>query len=233
MKHFLYLSTTALFLLPVSAFADHLTKPSAQAAASAPVFSWAGAYAGAHGGFASFKPRHVDVLDASYNTNPTVDGGVFGVMGGYNLQSGNIVFGGEGDFGFGTHSLQTDGAINDYTKFTMPINGHLRARLGYALGQTLFFVAGGVSFAKFKNDDIDANFGSFSQARVGSTIGAGVEHAVTKNWIVRAEYLYDRFGSKTSNINYRGAVVTVEDRPYDVSLKPDMHTVRAALIYKF
>jgi outer membrane immunogenic protein len=228
----LLLAATALTALSVSAFAADLPKRSAPAAAPAPVFSWAGAYVGAHGGFASFKPRHVDVLDASYNANPTVDGGVFGVMGGYNLQSGNIVYGGEGDFGFGTHSKQTNGAINDYTKFAMPMNGHLRARLGYALGQTLFFVAGGVSFAQFKNDDIDANYGSFSQARMGWTIGAGVEHAVTKNWIVRAEYLYDRFGSKTSNISY-SAVVTVEERPYDVRLKPDMHTVRAALIYKF
>uniref|UniRef100_UPI0013D5B791 outer membrane protein n=1 Tax=Klebsiella pneumoniae TaxID=573 RepID=UPI0013D5B791 len=38
---------------------------------------------------------------------------------------------------------------------------------------------------------------SANQTRVGWTLGAGVEYAITQNWTVRGEYLYANYGSKT------------------------------------
>jgi outer membrane immunogenic protein len=38
---------------------------------------------------------------------------------------------------------------------------------------------------------------SASQTRVGSTVGGGVEYKFTRNWSVKAEYLYIDFGSSS------------------------------------
>jgi outer membrane immunogenic protein len=226
--HSILLASVSFIVLSGVAIAADLPSKTKPAAFStpAPAFTWAGAYVGVHGGFASFKPNYTDTQDAP--TNPSVNGGVFGAVAGYNVQSGALVYGVDGDFGFGTNRKLSNTAVNTFSKFTMPLNGHLRGRLGYALGQTLFFVAGGAAFAAFKVDDIDPGYGKFTQSRVGWTVGAGVEQALTNNWIVRGEYLYDRFGGQTSNISH-----TSPSSAYDAHIKPGMHTVRAALVYKF
>lgn len=223
------LASASILVINGAALAADLPSKTKPAPFVAPVFTWSGAYVGIHGGLTAFKPNYTEADCAECATNPSVTGGVFGGLAGYNIQSGNLVYGVEGDFGFGTHSKTSDTADNNYSKFTMPWNGHLRARLGYAMGQTLFFVAAGAAFAEFKVDDTEVNYGQFRQTRTGWTIGAGVEQALTNNWIVRAEYLYDRFGSKSSTtINSSD-----NDKSYSARIKPSAHTARVALIYKF
>lgn len=228
-KHILLASASIIAINGATLAADLPSKTKPAPFVAAPAFSWAGLYVGAHGGFASFKPNYTEPAASQYDTNPSVTGGVFGALAGYNFQSANIVWGGEADFGFGTHSKLSNTASNNYSKFTMPWNGHLRARLGYAMGETLFFVAAGAAFAQFNTDDIQAYYGHFNQTRVGWTVGAGVEHAITKNWIARVEYLYDSYAGKTSLVPFDGG----KGSSYDANIKPDMHTVRAALVYKF
>lgn len=217
------LASTSTLIIGGAAFAADLPSKTGLAPFVTPAFTWSGVYGGVHGGFASLKPRY---LENGTSANPSVTGASIGGLAGYNVQSGALVWGVEGDFGFGAHSKLGD---NDYSKFTMPWNAHVRARLGYSIGQTMFFVAGGAAFAQFKVDDIRAGFGNFSQTRTGWTVGVGVEHALTANWIVRGEYLFDRYASKTSRIAFDAG----KGSPYDARIKPDVHTVRAALLYKF
>ena len=57
--------------------------------------------------------------------------------------------------------------------------------------------------------------------RVGWTLGAGVEYAVTQNWTVKAEYSYYNFGTRTLGPTYAGTV------------RSDAHTVKLGVNYLF
>jgi outer membrane immunogenic protein len=226
------LATTALSLMSFGALAADLPAR-VPALAPAPVFvvaapAWAGFYVGAHAGYAVTKPRYTEA-DADFNTNPKMDGFVFGPYAGYNFQSGSVVFGIEADASFGSlkAGANPNNPDNNYSAFDQKWSGNVRARLGYAFGSALLYVAGGVAFADIKVDDVEADWGSASKTHVGWTIGAGVDYAFTSNWIARAEYLYSDFGRDTFNIAFEGIP------NYDASVKPQSHTFRVGIAYKF
>ena len=56
---------------------------------------------------------------------------------------------------------------------------------------------------------------------MGFTVGAGIDMKATENLVLRAEYLYDDYGSKNFDV-YSGV---------DVGF--DTHTIRGALIWQF
>ena len=99
--------------------------------------------------------------------------------------------------------------------------GTVRGRVGYLLTPTLLayasggFAYGGVTaktsfFQTVPNDQppsyefLGANNSSFSDTRVGWTVGGGVEWLVCPNWSVKLEYLYDDLG----NANYSVGITT-------------------------
>ncbi|MFG1396425.1 outer membrane protein [Roseixanthobacter pseudopolyaromaticivorans] len=141
-------------------------------------YDWSGFYLGAQGGYSWNKAT---VLGADRN----LDSGSAGVHGGYNFQSGNIVYGIENDFNY---NFEDKGDAN------LEWDASGRARIGYALDRTLFFATGGVAAAGAK---IDASgVGKKDDILIGWTAGAGIEHAFTDNIIVRGEYRYSDFGKK-------------------------------------
>ena len=93
------------------------------------------------------------------------------------------------------------------SKIASDIQGAVRARLGYAWNRLLFYGAGGVALANFnlQSNLAGENPAEFyyaaaqdrSTARVGWTLGGGLEYAVNSNWSVRAEYRYSDFGHIT------------------------------------
>ena len=90
------------------------------------------------------------------------------------------------------------------------IQGSIRGRLGIAWDRALIYATGGVAFGGFNTDysfigNLNGNkhinggndfFGtnSFSNTRVGWTVGGGIDYAITNNWSVFAEYRYTNFG---------------------------------------
>ena len=71
--------------------------------------------------------------------------------------------------------------------------GTARGRIGYAFNQFLPYFTGGLAVGNL-NASIPG-VGSSSNTNTGWTIGAGVEVALTRNWSVKAEYLYVDLGS--------------------------------------
>lgn len=78
----------------------------------------------------------------------------------------------------------------------------LRLRLGWAQGNWLAYVSGGVAHTKLKlNVTLTDNaFDGFSQASTsesvtGPTLGFGGEYALDSKWSIRADYHRTRFGS--------------------------------------
>ena len=59
------------------------------------------------------------------------------------------------------------------------------------------------------------------------TIGAGAEYAMTRNWIIRAEYLFEDFG--TVHVPLAAALPAGTSGNIDL----DAHKLRLGISYKF
>ena len=189
MKHTLahFAATAAFILMPFTAFAADVVDE-IPAAPEAPIeqavapSGWAGAYAGASVGYGAGKNRNTT---ANFNTKG-FNGGVFG---GYNLQNGQIVYGGEGDLGYSAAKGSTAGASGKEG-----VNGALRARLGYDMDPVLLYAAGGVAAT---NGKLTVGAATASQTHVGWTAGVGADAKITDNMFGRVEFRHNDFGSKT------------------------------------
>jgi outer membrane immunogenic protein len=199
-----------------------------------PLDDWSGFYLGGHLGHIW---GHTRVEDDGVITehNARTNGVTGGALAGYNWQNGALVLGIDGDFGWsnarGTGSgpppdpdpvvFVTTQAPNIYD---LNWTTHVRGRVGYALNDWLFYLAGGFALA-----DLTFQEGAITTAQVsggkyyGWLVGGGVEHAFTRHLVGRIEYLYDDFGHK----DYAGVAGDV----YRVFLTGQ--TVRGALAWKF
>lgn len=224
MKKFVIL--LALLISPVMAQASDLPSKVKTPTVNAPVkeLGWDGFYVGVHGGLGMLKPDYWDEnYDPGTSDNATLNAKVFGLFAGYNVQSANIIYGLEADLGIGSGKQRADD--NTWSLFSMPMNGHVRARVGYSSGKAMMYVAGGLALANVIDDDTDVSYGKFDKNYIGWSIGGGLEYALYNNWQLRAEYLYDQYNSASSTMT--------GDTPYDLSLNPSSQTVRGGLSYKF
>ncbi len=146
--------------------------------------------------------------------NNNANGVIGGAHVGYNYQINQFVLGLEGDVDGSSLSKTVNFApfsnyYQDYIPTTVHSNlgvqGSIRGRLGYAFDRVLVYATGGVAFGGFSTSIstvyTNALFypaffrrDSFSNTRVGWTVGGGLEYAVTNNWSIRAEYRYTDFG---------------------------------------
>jgi outer membrane immunogenic protein len=183
------LMVSAASLAAVSAHAaDAVTQiPEAPAAYDAPVAvsNWSGFYLGGTGSYDWGKVK-------GGASEPKADGWGGGVYGGYNWQSGQIVYGAEADLGYNDQK-GTSGGITGEEK----LNGSVRARLGYDFNPFMIYGTGGVAIADHK---VSSAAGSDNNTSVGYTVGAGVETMVTKNITARVEYRYTDYQDKDYNL---------------------------------
>ncbi len=137
------------------------------------VFSWAGPYVGVNLGYE---------WGSVSNSGADPSGIAGGLLGGYNWQYNNFVFGGEADVTFSG----ADDTFAPY-KFSNPWFGTLRGRLGYAFSNVLVYGTGGFAFG-----DLTATSAGIDETHTltGWTAGAGMEVGFTPNWSARVEYLY-------------------------------------------
>ncbi len=155
-------------------------------------FTWTGAYAGAYGGF-------------GWSTSGGLDakGGFGGGQIGYNVQTGTLVLGIEGDIAGGDISQTINGntaqGIPFTTAFTNDTLASLRGRAGIAYNTWLFYgtIGGG-----WGHDKISTNVGgvpfSSNGWLSGWSAGAGVEWALAPNWSTKFEYLHYGLGTANS-----------------------------------
>jgi outer membrane immunogenic protein len=145
-------------------------------------YSWAGPYLGANLGYE---------WGSVSNSTAKPSGITGGVTGGYNWQSGQIVFGLEGDLQ-GTGASDTDRFAN--YKFSNPWFGTARGRIGYAFNNVLLYGTAGLSFGSL---EAERNGLQQSQTSVGWTAGVGAEVGIYQNWTAKIEYLYVDLASNT------------------------------------
>ncbi|MGL5166481.1 MAG: outer membrane protein [Afipia sp.] len=180
---------------------------------------------------------------------------IFGGKAGYNQQvSGNWVLGIEADISSLRFSQSTSKTGNPFVTFpggSATFNtsvstdwvATLRPRIGYAFGRGLFYATAGAAFGneRFANTYADfANhgfgFGSASSAasaiKAGWAAGAGIDYALSNNWIVSIEYLHVDLGKVRASgaISDTGGTV---DSSLNFSSKLESDIVRAGIAYKF
>jgi outer membrane immunogenic protein len=138
-------------------------------------YMWQGPYVGANLGYQW----------SGINNTPASPSGIAGgVQAGYNVQYGQFVFGGETD-------LQVTGADDTFApwKFSNPWFGTLRARVGVAMSNVLFYGTLGLAYGTLNMKNTLTGV-SESHTSPGWAGGAGVEVGLMANWTARAEYLY-------------------------------------------
>jgi outer membrane immunogenic protein len=118
---------------------------------------------------------------------------------------------------------------------------------GVALGQingsfSYLGVLHTTSFFTFPAVDIAGSTarasGSWSDTRVGGTVGAGIETAIWGGWKARVEYRYTDYGSYTKTVAVNTVCVTATgcsspSSSATINLKESFHTVRVGLGFDF
>lgn len=185
-----------------------------------------GPYFGAFAGYAWADLEYNEPVFPGFDRNPNIDGITGGLLLGSNFRFDSILLGIEADAGWGDLNEDPDtNAPNSYSAFDIDWNAHVRARFGFVSGVTLLFVAGGLALAEVTVDDTDPSWGEDDSTHVGWTVGAGIEHALTKNLRARIEYLYDDYGSEDYSI--RG------DYTYESNVDLTASIIRAGVSYQF
>lgn len=210
------LLTATMLLTSTAAFAADIVRP-------VPVippqgFTWTGVYLGGSLGYGwgNFD-NTLAGNDASIGLGTNGSGFLGGVYAGYNYQMGNVVFGIESDIAWanvrGGSSINGDFRTNTGNiPWAAQIDNRLswlgttRGRVGYAFGNFLPYVTGGIAYGSFNtsgiaaigSSSINASFAqsfSGSTTNVGWTVGAGLEYAITPHLLARVEYLHYDLGS--------------------------------------
>ena len=169
-----------------------------------PVFSWTGCYIGVQGGGKWGTNRvnyEQNVLGIVPGTRAAVDydndGWLVGGTVGCNYQTGNWVFGIEGDGAWA--EANGDAIETAFPAFRIRTEERwlatIRGRVGYAFApQWLVYVTGGGAFSgvTLRNFVPGNALLNVSQENTlsGWTVGGGFEYAFTPNWSVKVEGLY-------------------------------------------
>ncbi len=184
-------------------------------------FSWTGVYLGVHGGLAMPSATY-SLAGASAVINSTGFSG--GGQIGFNVQWDAMVLGLEADVGLNTARRDYNNILlaGDLLRGTMPTLATFRARAGYALDRVLIYATGGLSLG---NPTLSYTVGALSATstttKVGWTLGAGVEYAMTDNWTMKLEYGYLNIANEANSLIAGDRVVY------------DAHSIKLGINYLF
>ncbi|MBU2327097.1 MAG: porin family protein [Alphaproteobacteria bacterium] len=194
------------------------------------IHDWSGGYVGVVGGGAVGEVETQTGSGTLFSETP-LRGGLVGVAAGYNVQSGNMVYGVEADVSWA--KVQGDKACAGFPsqtcRYELGWQGTARARVGVAMDRTLFYVTGGLAVAE-GNGGVDPIVGAIEgedqQTYFGYVAGVGAEYAMTDALSFKAEYLYTDYAKRTSPL---GTVSPLDSYESD----PSSHLIRVGVNYRF
>ena len=143
-------------------------------------YRWMGPYVGANLGYE---------WGWLSNSGAKPSGFAGGLEGGFNWQFGQFVWGWEADL-----QLSNSNDVFANYKFSNPWFGTMRGRGGLALENILFYGTLGLAYGR---GHVDIGSIGESNFHVGWTAGAGLEVGLTRNWSVKAEYLFIDLASES------------------------------------
>jgi outer membrane immunogenic protein len=206
--------------------------PAAYVPVAAPVYNWGGIYVGINGGY-GFGSSAWSPAGTTGTGNFDINGGLVGGTVGANFQTGQFVFGIEGDIDWSDINGSTtiagcNGGLGCTFQTQNDWLGTVRGRVGYAFDRLLIYGTAGGAFG-----DIKANFttpgfaASATNTQFGWTAGGGVEYGITENITARVEYLFVDLSNSSVSCTAPGCPVASVPVSFDASL------VRAGVNFKF
>jgi len=185
-------SLVALSATAPALAADLAARPYTKAPAMiATVYDWSGFYIGINGGGGSSHATW-DFVGVGREGSHDATGGTVGGQIGYRWQSGQWVFGVEGQGNWADFSGDNTSALfatRNRTK--IDAFGLITGQVGYAWNNVLVYVKGGAAVVSNKyeiSSTAGALLSSSSDSRWGGTVGAGLEYGFAPNWSVGVEY---------------------------------------------
>jgi outer membrane immunogenic protein len=173
------------------------------AQAAGPNTNWAGPYIGAHGGYGLSRitggyDEFGGQPTGPFAINPR--GFVGGGQLGYNWQSGVWVYGVEVDGTWGAMSKSRIDGEGDTEELKTDVLASARLRWGATAGDKLYYLTGGLGYARSKLTVTGGDTPSPATATLsswGAVVGAGVDWAFAPNWSARLESLTYLFNNRT------------------------------------
>lgn len=157
---------------PTVVAADPVPEPLPAPAVGA---DWSGPYAGL-----SFGRSSGDMDMAPFGLFDYEDGRATGAFLGYNLQRGNLVYGGELSYASVTGMVFSDATLGDDD--TVDSLLELRGRVGYSLGNALLYGAAGLARGTYTLNTIDSPTAS------GTSLGLGLDYRMTDQVFLGLDY---------------------------------------------
>jgi outer membrane immunogenic protein len=226
MKRFTLMACAGLMAAAMAtpSLAADLPRPAFKAPVYVAPFSWTGFYVGINGGYGW---GNVDVTTPAGTTTTSSNqtGWLIGGTAGYNLQTGNWVWGLEGDLDYALikgNSSNTAACAGGTCTFKDTYFATARGRIGYALDRWLPYFTGGAAFSGVQATS--AGGGTSNNNSVGWTLGGGVEYAFLGAWSAKLEYLYADLGKSTCGATICGVATDFE---------PKVNIIRAGINYRF
>ena len=225
-----------------SALAGNLTPPTEPVVTPPAAYNWAGAYAGAQIGYldSNIKLTGQNLTSGATMSSSDIDasGVVGGIYGGYNWHpAGNVVYGVEGEFNWSAADKTGNGVpgpgfgfLQGSVKSEVKKTAALRGRIGYAQDRTLFYLAGGIAFADIDLSGTNAAGGGpfgHGETLTGWTLGAGVERAISNQWVVRLDYRYSDFGDESFGFTSGAGT------PHRFRVEAQVQEVKVGIAYRF
>jgi outer membrane immunogenic protein len=234
-------------------------------AAVADTQSWSGFYVGvnAGGGWSEIQSTvtpvgATSVSDfTSHELNHQINGGIFGMQGGYNWQYNRYVVGIEGGFDGASISGSRHkedqsmlnpgpgGAINGYEAAdTINRLASVVGRIGYVGGSGMLYVTGGPAWEKLTRTSMvnaevaPAVYGvtadtNTNNTRTGYEMGIGYEWMLTQNLLMHVENSYYHFHNSSLDSATFGSCA-VAGCGYNVSTRSNnVETLRLGLNFKY
>jgi len=158
-----------------------------------------------------------------------------GLVAGFNYQVGDIVLGLEGDFVWGGKTGKHQDA-NELDTYKVNWMASVRPRIGYLANQnTLFYITGGPGWLRGELKD-ERTGTNFERTHFGYVLGGGIEHALTENIHLRAEYLFSSYKDKTYGTYCATCATDGNPNTVSVDARENMdqfHTFRIGVTWNF
>ncbi|HEY6254689.1 MAG TPA: outer membrane beta-barrel protein [Xanthobacteraceae bacterium] len=162
-----------------------------------PTYDWTGFYIGVQGGYGWGDSSGTQNAGGTffpvvpYTISP--HGFVGGGRGGFNFQTRSLVVGVEADLEAanlsGLSALSAFGQTY-FFNVTADTLASVRGRAGFAHDRWLVYGTGGVAWGHVTTPPLD----TLNGWRTGWTVGAGIEHALFKDWTASLEYRFTDLG---------------------------------------
>lgn len=204
---------------------------------ASPVYNWTGFYIGGNIGTAfssanTSDPTGVNFAPPGTSLGNDATGFIGGFQLGFNIQTGNLVFGVQGDMSWTTINpsladpFSTTTTLSYKTDWLATITG----RVGYAWNNILLYGKGGAAWVHNNVSVSDATF-SFSatanETQIGWTAGGGFEYAFAPNWTGFIEY--DYIGLGTASVSVTDPIVGA----MPINFEQNVQMVKGGINFKF